>query len=244
MENNPYESTKLLGEYLLFHYGKNEEVLPWSNGPVEALNFTKRTVDSLIDEKSFNADSRALDVGCAVGASSFVLGKYFGDVLGVDFSQNFIDAANTLKENNSLSYTYLVEGDSFKKAEAVPESTTGNISFAAGDAMNLDSSLANYDLVHAANLICRLSSPQKFFTRIPDLVRQGGQLLLATPFTWLEEYTPRNNWIGSGDSKEKLVEKLSPWFQLEYEEDLPFLIREHRRKYQYSISWGTRWRRL
>jgi putative 4-mercaptohistidine N1-methyltranferase len=244
MENNPYESTKLLGEYLLFHYGKNEEVLPWPNGPVEALNFTKRTVNSLIDKKSFNADSRALDVGCAVGASSFVLGKYFGDVLGVDFSQNFIDAANTLKEKNSLSYTYLVEGDSFKKAEAVPESTTGNISFAAGDAMNLDSSLANYDLVHAANLICRLSSPQKFFDRIPYLVKQGGQLLLATPFTWLEEYTPRNNWVGSGDSKEKLVEKLSPWFQLEYEEDLPFLIREHRRKYQYSISWGTRWRRL
>jgi hypothetical protein len=43
MENNPYESTKLLGEYLLFHYGKNEEVLPWPNGPVEALGFTKRT---------------------------------------------------------------------------------------------------------------------------------------------------------------------------------------------------------
>jgi putative 4-mercaptohistidine N1-methyltranferase len=244
MENNPYESTKLLGEYLLFHYGKNEEVLPWPNGPVEALNFTKRTVNSLIDKKSFNADSRALDVGCAVGASSFVLGKYFGDVLGVDFSQNFIDAANTLKEKNSLSYSYLVEGDSYKEAYAVPESTQGHVSFAVGDAMNLGSSFSNYDLVHAANLICRLSSPQKFFDRIAYLVKQGGQLLLATPFTWLEEYTPRNNWVGSGDSKEKLVEKLSPWFQLEYEEDLPFLIREHRRKYQYSISWGTRWRRL
>lgn len=243
MENNPYESTKLLGEYLLFHYGKNEEVLPWSNGPVEALNFTKRTVDSLIDEKSFNADSRALDVGCAVGASSFVLGKYFGEVLGVDYSQSFIDAANVLKEKNSLRYSYLVEGDNFIETKAVPESTRGNVYFEVGDAMNLSSSYSNYDLVHAANLICRLPSPQKFFDRVPQLVKQGGQLLLATPFTWLEEYTPRNNWIGSGDSKEKLVEKLSPWFQLEYEEDLPFLIREHRRKYQYSISWGTRWRR-
>ena len=102
MENNPYESAQLLGEYLLFHYGKKEEVLPWPNGPVEALGFTKRTVESLIDEKSFNANSRALDVGCAVGASSFVLGKYFGDVLGVDFSQTFIDAANSLKEKNSF----------------------------------------------------------------------------------------------------------------------------------------------
>ena len=244
MENNPYESTKLLGEYLLFHYGKNEEVLPWPNGPVEALGFTKRTVESLIDKKSFNADSRALDVGCAVGASSFVLGKYFGDVLGVDFSSNFIDAANTLKEKNSLSYSYLLEGDSYKEADAVPENTKGNVSFAVDDAMNLDSSLANYDLVHAANLICRLSSPQKFFERIPHLVKQGGQLLLATPFTWLEEYTSRDNWIGSGDSKEKLEDKLSPWFKLEYEEDLPFLIREHQRKYQYSLAWGTRWRRL
>ena len=91
MEENPYESTKLLGEYLLFHYGKEDEVLPWSKGPVEALGFTSRTVEALIEDKDFNADSKALDVGCAVGASSFVLGKYFGDVLGVDFSQSFID---------------------------------------------------------------------------------------------------------------------------------------------------------
>ena len=244
MEENPYESTKLLGEYLLFHYGKEDEVLPWSKGPVEALGFTSRTVEALIEDKDFNADSKALDVGCAVGASSFVLGKYFGDVLGVDFSQNFIDAANTLNEQNSLQYSYQVEGDCFLETKAFPKSSRGKVSFRVDDAMNLSGSLSNYDLVHAANLICRLSFPQKFLDRVPHLVRQGGQLLLATPFTWLEEYTPRNNWIGSGDSKEKLIEKLSPWFQLEYEEDLPFLIREHQRKYQYSLAWGTRWRRL
>ena len=244
MEENPYESTKLLGEYLLFHYGKEDEVLPWSEGPVEALGFTSRTVEALIEDKDFNADSKALDVGCAVGASTFVLGKYFGDVLGVDFSQSFIDAANTLNEQNSLQYSYQVEGDCFLETKAFPKSSRGKVSFRVDDAMNLSDSLSNYDLVHAANLICRLSSPQKFLDRVPHLVRQGGQLLLATPFTWLEEYTPRNNWIGSGDSKEKLIEKLSPWFQLEYEEDLPFLIREHQRKYQYSLAWGTRWRRL
>ena len=110
--------------------------------------------------------------------------------------------------------------------------------------MNLPSSLEDYDLVHAANLICRLPEPKKFLDRLPGLVKEGGSLILATPFTWLEEYTPRDRWIGSGDSKEKLVELLSPWFRLEYEEDLPFLIREHRRKFQYSVSWGTRWKRL
>ena len=245
MSGNPYESQKLLGEYLLFHYGKKEEVFPWEKGPIDALNFPQRTVDSLmtgLDE--FQSQAKALDVGCAVGASTFVLGEYFGEVLGIDYSQSFIDAAKKLAADNSIDYSYHVEGEHFVETQAIPPSYKGNIDFQVGDAMDLPSSLEGYDLVHAANLICRLPEPKKFLDRLPGLVKQGGSLILATPFTWLEEYTPRSKWIGSGDSKEKLVELLSPWFKLEYEEDLPFLIREHRRKYQYSVSWGTRWRRL
>ena len=245
MTENPYESDKLLGEYLLFHYGKKEEVLPWKEGPEYALDFPRRTVESLAkDLDTINSHAKALDVGCAVGASTFVLGKYFGEVLGIDYSQSFIDAAKKLAADNSMDYSYHVEGEQFVETQAIPPSYKGNIDFCVGDAMNLPSSLEGYDLVHAANLICRLPEPKKFLDRLPGLVKQGGSLILATPFTWLEEYTPRDRWIGSGDSKEKLVELLSPWFRLEYEEDLPFLIREHRRKFQYSVSWGTRWKRL
>ena len=53
MEENPYESTMLLGEYLLFHYGKEDEVLPWSKGPVEALGFTTVAFIFLFYSKSF-----------------------------------------------------------------------------------------------------------------------------------------------------------------------------------------------
>ena len=42
--------------------------------------------------------------------------------------------------------------------------------------MNLPSSLDSYDLVHAANLICRLPEPKKFLNRLPDLVKKGGYL--------------------------------------------------------------------
>ena len=34
---NIYETPKLLAEYLLFHYGQDQEVLPWSFGPKDAL---------------------------------------------------------------------------------------------------------------------------------------------------------------------------------------------------------------
>jgi hypothetical protein len=36
---------------------------------------------------------------------------------------------------------------------------------------------------------------------------------------------------------------LSPHFVLELRLDMPFLIREHARKFQWSVALGTRWRR-
>jgi len=124
------------------------------------------------------------------------------------------------------------------------EVPSGRIEFKTGDACNLPDNLGSFDLIHAANLICRLPNPDRLFDRLPSLVNKGGQLVLATPFTWLEEFTPVENWIGSGNSKEKLQEKLNPNFVLEESKDLPFVIREHRRKFQFSVSLGTRWRRV
>ena len=38
---NPYEDSKLLGEYLLFHYGKDEDIMPWTLDPKAACTFPK-----------------------------------------------------------------------------------------------------------------------------------------------------------------------------------------------------------
>lgn len=123
----------------------------------------------------------------------------------------------------------------------------GRVSFEVGDAMNLRPDLGSFDVVLAANLVCRLPDPARFVKRLADLVATGGQLLLATPFSWLPEFTPESQWIGgredSPPSQEILADMLSPWFTLEASKNLPFLIREHARKFQYGISLGTRWRR-
>ena len=50
--------------------------------------------------------------------------------------------------------------------------------------------------------------------------------------------------IRSGNSEEGLARALSPFFELEERKELPFVIREHRRKFQFSMSLGSRWRRL
>jgi len=88
-----------------------------------------------------------------------------------------------------------------------------------------------------------LNDPMCLLNRLADLVTPGGQLLLTTPFTWLEEFTPQENWLEEGGSESALKKILQHNFEIESEKNLPFLIREHRRKYQYTMALGMRWRR-
>ena len=236
-----YESSHILGEYLLFHFGSGDEQFPWPNGPLDALEFPKRTVEDLIDPSS--SVNTALDIGCAVGRSSFVLAELADEVLGIDNSQSFIDTARTILNKGELAYEYHEQADLWKKGKIEITKKPSNLSFEVGDACNLRSNLGSFDLVHAANLLCRLADPHTFLDRLNKLVTPGGQLLLTTPFTWLEEFTPREKWLTDGKCASGLKQVLSPFFDLELEINMPFLIREHRRKFQYTIALGMRWRK-
>jgi putative 4-mercaptohistidine N1-methyltranferase len=242
---NIYETPKLLAEYLLFHYGTEEEVLPWAFGPREALGFAVRSVTKLLDEKRVPAQARALDLGCAVGRSSYELARVCEEVLAIDYSQSFVDAAERVRDAGEMRYPRLDEGLAKTELTAArpAEGDKKRIRFEQGDAMNLREDLGGFDVVHAANLLCRLSEPQRLLDRLPALVKPGGQLLLTTPCTWLEEFTPPERWP-QGSTLEWLQEKLAPHFTLELREDLPFLIREHARKFQWSVALGMRWLRV
>ena len=246
MAGNIYETDRLVREYLLFHYGSASEILPWPGAPRDALDFAVRCVAELIDVSFLPPVARALDVGCAVGRSSFELARHCREVIGIDYSQAFVAAATKVGREGALDYDYVIEGERMARATARRPSGVDplRVSFEIGDAMDLRGSLGDFDVVLAANLLCRLPDPRKFLARLPSLVRPGGQLLLTTPFTWLGEYTPREHWLGGRghiSSADALVEVLSPQFGLQCEKELPFLIREHARKYQWSVAWGTRW---
>lgn len=253
---NPYESPKLLAEYLLLHYGSAADVLGGMPGPEGAIGFPSRLVRELLDPSSLPANACARDLGCAVGGSSFELARTCGEVLGIDFSHSFIQAANLLRESGRHPFEKTIEGEITEPAaaEVPPEIDRARVTFEQGDAMDLDanpkSKIKNrksFDVVLAANLLCRLPDPARLIDQLPALVRTGGQLLLTTPFTWLEEYTPRANWIGGtregGRSFDALRRALAPDFEFEHRTELPFLIREHARKFQYGVALGTRWRR-
>lgn len=249
---NFYETDRAVSEYLLFHYGRPHEILPYEFGPATALNYPARCVGECLDTAELSPLARALDLGCAVGRSSFELARHCREVIGIDFSQRFVDAANRLKKDGKLNYARVEQGELVAKATAVvpAEIDRTRVQFERGDAMTLRELLGRFDVVLLANLVDRLANPARCLAQLPALMNRGSQLIITTPGTWLEEYTPRENWLGGFERAGRVVttldglrERLDKDFELGGTKDLPFLIREHARKYQWSVAQASWWRR-
>lgn len=256
---NIYETDKLLAEYLLFHYGSADEILPWKFGPREALHFPERVVRENLKSLNLNSSDpvkaqnlRALDIGCAVGRSTFELARHCAEVVGIDSSERFIDAANALNKTGELGYKRADEGSLTTKCVAkIPgEIDRSRVRFETGDAMAVSESLGTFDLVLAANLLCRLREPQRCLDQFSRLIRANGHLILATPCSWLDEFTPCENWLGGFERDDQRVATLDSLtailggdFTLLQTREMPFLIREHPRKFQWSVAQASIWQR-
>lgn len=241
-----YESETLKDWYLLFHYASREEILEGVAIDTESINESafRFPLETVAMFRCRSGGSRALDIGCAVGRSSFELSRIAKEVIGIDFSQSFVDAAENLRSGQSLAYRRFSEQHLWDvlSAQAPANSKPTRIRFEQGDAMALGENLGTFDLIHAANLLCRLPEPLRFLERLPSLVRSGGELVLATPATWLEQYTPRENQPESL-TLEYLEKHLGGDFVLQEMREIPFVIREHQRKLQLSTSQTSLWTR-
>ncbi|KAL7548686.1 hypothetical protein ACHAWF_011951 [Thalassiosira exigua] len=263
-EPNAYETEELLSMYLGLHFplsGSKENVPPivdHADAPVHGLRFPQRVAELLLSLEPVRTNGRALDVGCAVGGASFELAKSFDHVEAFDFSENFIATAKRIQSGEEVRFDVPVEGDIAEEASVVLEpgvdaSAMGRVHFFRGDACALSDyavgrgGFGTFDGVVMANLLCRLPNPSSAIRALPKIVNEGGVVVIVTPFTWLEEFTPRNKWLGgfhdpaSQTPSKEIMESVG--FAKIHEEQMPLVIREHRRKYQYIVSEATGWRK-
>jgi putative 4-mercaptohistidine N1-methyltranferase len=241
-----YESDQAVSEYLLFHYGDPDLQMPWPQGPRIATDFPARCVETGLGRDPLPAQARALELGCAVGRAAFELSKSCADVVAFDRSEAFIAAARRLQRESQLSFFVAVEGTLTEPATArlPPGSRPSKVRFEVGDALDLPADLGTFDVVLAANLLDRLPKPASFLRNLPSLIRPGGRLILTSPYTWLEAYTPRTEWLGTeGRRTSECLQRHLPDFTLLRRADLPFVIREHSRKFQWSVAEATVWLR-
>ena len=225
--------------------------MPYFFGPREALFYPIRCVSEFLP--AIGVVERALDLGCAVGRSTFELSRWAPKVVGIDLSRRFIEAANRVRETGRIEIRRVEEGElSTQLTRELPsELSRAHCRFEIGDATKLPIDIGQFDLVLAANLIDRVKTPENLLRSFSALVRPGGHLILCSPYTWLEEFTPKSAWLGgrhdaAGNPKSTLSaikETLLGAFDLKVTKELPFLIREHARKFQWSVAQATVWQR-
>ncbi len=250
---NIYESDQSVSQYIEFHYGESHFDVP--NFPVaciEAITQYRQLADGKPGHK------RALDLGCATGRSSFELARHFDHVDALDFSARLIEAPSHLQKTGAQRYVISNEGElvSYKEIRLSDfegyEEIKDKVDFMQGDACNLAAKYDDYDLVFAGNLIDRLYDPALFLTQIKKRIRPGGLLVLTSPYTWLEEFTPRDKWLGgfkadTGENfttLEGIKEALAPEFEMiGTPRDIPFTIRETARKFQRTNAEMSVWQK-
>ena len=244
---NSYEKDEIVSQYIEFHYG--DDHFDISNFPVACVNAASTYMKG-------RTTQRALDIGCATGRSSFELAKTYDHVDAVDLSVRLIEPPTNLQRTGAQRYVVLDEGElisyrevklsDFDQYEAVKD----KVSFLQGDACNLAEKFTNYDLVFAGNLIDRLYDPEKFLRLIQDRIRPSGLLVIISPYTWREEHTAREKWLGgfkanTGENYttlEGITDILKDRFEMiDTPRDIPFVMRETTRNFVHSVSEMSVW---
>ncbi|MBW2366666.1 MAG: putative 4-mercaptohistidine N1-methyltransferase [Deltaproteobacteria bacterium] len=243
-----YENDTAVAQYCDAHYGD-------THYGVE--NFSARLAKLGLAHTQSKPRKRALDLGCAVGRGAFELAKEFEFVNGLDFSARFIRIAFQMQEKGVIHYELVEEGEVVsyhekRLADFGLESVKDRVEFFQADAVNLKPQFTNYDLIMDANLIDRLYDPGKFLSTVHTRLNPGGVLVIASPYTWLTEFTKREHWVGGyrkdGEpytTLEGLTDLLDRQFRMIGEPtDIEFVIRETRRKFQHTVSQVTVWERI
>ncbi|MEW8505693.1 MAG: methyltransferase domain-containing protein [Candidatus Thiodiazotropha sp.] len=119
-----------------------------------------RLVDKYTEKLLAANPARVLEVGCGTGAMirSFARCREFtGKAVGVDQSQQFLDAAGNFASQENLE---------------------GKLEFQLGDAHHLDFPNACFDVVIANTLISHVTEPTKVLREMARVVREGGILAI------------------------------------------------------------------
>jgi putative 4-mercaptohistidine N1-methyltranferase len=247
IKQDVYESDPLIAQYCESHYGDDY---------FGVANFPKTMSRLCLDAMGDRPRRKALDLGCAVGRATFELAREFDEVTGLDFSARFIRIGSDLASRGYIRYTRVEEGDlvsyhEVSLSDLELDGTQQRVTFQQADACNLKTLHTGFDLVLATNLIDRLYNPRKFLATIRERINPGGLLVIASPYSWSEEFTEKKEWLGgirvAGEpftTREGLHECLDEYFTPIGEPTrIPFVIRETRNKFQHSLSEVTVWER-
>eukprot|EP00049_Salpingoeca_infusionum_P017557 m.353431 g.353431 ORF g.353431 m.353431 type:complete len:866 (+) comp16765_c0_seq1:400-2997(+) len=246
--NRAYEQTKLVNQFVHLHYNSDKDLY----SPPETKNYSKKVADFVkgtADEQGVTLE-RVLDAGCGPGGVSFELSRHANRVLGLDISKDFIEAARKMKAYGKFDYSLAQQGEVAQHfvAELPSGADANRVEFKQTDILCISPDTGVFDAAVVANVVDRLLAPASLLGRLGGplgLIKPGGLLFVSTPFSWEEQFTPKELWIGGivpeGGSaqlgRECLQALLCDQFEFVGETEIPIALRDHERRFEYVSSY-------
>lgn len=150
-----------------------------------------------IDLFSDKITTPALDIGCAVGRTTFELARHSkGITLGIDVDFRVLRAAQQVLRTGKISFPLKHSGVRFEQHELnVPLDDVELVDFWACDALALPFTNGTFHFINALNVFDVIPSPKHLLLSIGNALAEKGQTLLSTPYDWSPP-VPMHNWIG------------------------------------------------
>ena len=187
-------------------------------------------------------------MGSACGRVTFDLARDHRHAIGLDRSARFVGVANRILNEGVVRYRLIDEGELEETVE-LPIDVPENSSFVVGDAGALPFSDGMFQTVTALNLVDRVPDPGRALDELGRVVKPGGWLIISSPFTWMPDVTPRENWLGGKTIEgvrvhgaQGIQQRLGDRFDLELEQPVPFYIPHHARSGQLAVTIVQRYR--
>ncbi len=236
-----YEEAPVLSSYMWSHYGdllREENVSTaysdWNDlmGPLSGV---------------------AIDAGSAVGRFTFELAQKCDFAIGIDNSLSFIRTARELMLTGEKEIRLKQEGHVTRKTTVtLPESwKISNTEFLIADAQRLPFKSGSFSSLASLNLVDKVPKPIKHLEEMNRVAKpEHAQFLFSDPFSWSEEVTDPENWLGgtlegdhSGNGVENVMDILSgrknglrPRWNIEKNGHVWWKIRTHRNHFELIRS--------
>ncbi len=239
--SNKYETPKVVSSYLWSHYGDGLNDSEWIDAYRGWVN--------LIED----CEGPSLDIGCATGRFTFEMTAKSSFSVGIDLSFSFIRTSRRLMQERSVTFELIEEGEITTPVEIILPNhlKTENLEFVVADAMRLPLRRELFECVASLNIIDKLPNPLLHLEEMSRVAKSTkAQFLLSDPYSWSEEVTDSNNWLGGKkqgefrgfgeDNVAKLIEgwgnKISPTWKITHKGIQLWKIRNHRNHYEFIKS--------
>lgn len=250
-----YDRSREISRYLLMHYGAAIDVFDDPGHPLAAAHGFPRRLSRMLESAARRNGlrvARMLDGGCNVGGVTHELSTWVEQlVVGVDLSERAVEIARTIALSGGGTYSVLDLGPFTRDLELHLPAPDGRaaVRFEVGDAGALDLGARPYDAVLLSNVLDRVEDPAACLAQFTDddsLLRPGGMLAVACPWSWSPEYSDACLWLGSAQDRvtsETALKSLlsSCGLTLTDEVNLDCVLRQSPREYDYFDAHVTVW---